>query len=171
MSTSILTTHPAFGPEIEVWEVYPECDRYHVSTWGRVKLVKGNTSKAPGLCRLTSGDGGYLMVGINRRINKVHKLVLETFHRPRKPGEVCRHLDGDPKTNRLDNLRWGTPAENTLDACRHGTMARKLTPADVLEIRELAEAGQLSLSAIGDMYGIVKSTVWMIKNRSRWGWL
>jgi len=38
-----------------------------------------------------------------------------------KPGEVCRHLNGNPHDNRLDNLSWGTPSENMLDKARHGT--------------------------------------------------
>jgi hypothetical protein len=34
---------------------------------------------------------------------------------------VCRHLDGNPINNRLENLRWGTHKENKADAIKHGT--------------------------------------------------
>lgn len=34
---------------------------------------------------------------------------------------MCRHLNGNPYDNRLENLAWGTPSENMLDKVRHGT--------------------------------------------------
>lgn len=51
----------------------------------------------------------------------VHHLVLETFIGPRPNGMECRHLDGNPTNNRLDNLKWGTHSENELDKIKHGT--------------------------------------------------
>jgi hypothetical protein len=32
----------------------------------------------------------------------------------------CRHLDGNPANNRLENLAWGTDKENGQDRIRHG---------------------------------------------------
>lgn len=58
----------------------------------------------------------------------VHRLVLEAFDRPRKSGELCRHLNDDPLDNRIENLCWGTPAENNYDAVRNHVhpMANKI---------------------------------------------
>lgn len=52
----------------------------------------------------------------------IHVLVALAFHgRPRRRGLVVRHLDGNPKNNRPENLRWGTQRQNVLDSIRHGT--------------------------------------------------
>jgi len=54
----------------------------------------------------------------------LHTLVLTAFSGPAPSGMQCRHMDGDPDNNRLDNLQWGTPLENAADRDRHGTTAR-----------------------------------------------
>ncbi len=51
---------------------------------------------------------------------QLHRVVLEAFVGPRPEGYVCRHLDGDPSNNALENLTWGTPSENMYDKARHG---------------------------------------------------
>lgn len=52
----------------------------------------------------------------------VHVLVALAFHgRPRRRGLVVRHLDGNARNNRPENLRWGTQRQNVLDSIRHGT--------------------------------------------------
>jgi hypothetical protein len=56
----------------------------------------------------------------------VHRLVLLAFVGDPEPGQECRHLDGDPGNNRLDNLAWSTHPENVNDQVRHGTAPRSL---------------------------------------------
>ena len=51
----------------------------------------------------------------------VHRLVLEAFVGTCPEGMECRHLDGDPGNNRLENLAWGSPKENYADSLQHGT--------------------------------------------------
>lgn len=54
------------------------------------------------------------------RVNRaVHRLVLETFVGPRPEGRQCRHLNGNPLDNRLENLAWGTSLEDTADRRAH----------------------------------------------------
>lgn len=68
---------------------------------------------------------GYRMVCFSRGANRfVHRLVLFAFVGPRPPGMLCRHLDGNPSNNRLENLCWGTGQENEADKERHGRTAR-----------------------------------------------
>jgi hypothetical protein len=50
----------------------------------------------------------------------VHKLVLLTFRGPCPPGEESRHLDDNPKNNRLSNLVYGTHGQNEQDKTRNG---------------------------------------------------
>lgn len=128
----------------------------------------------------TADHGGHVRVCLGRGLaNKryVHRLVLEAFIGPRPEGMECCHNDGNPANNVLENLRWGTPVGNQADRIRHGTSNRgsrhglaKLTSADVLEIVRRRLSGE-TLKAVGDSYGIHKTTVGDIAAGRRWSWL
>lgn len=68
---------------------------------------------------------GYLYITPYRKGKKfkkfVHYLMLCTFIGSRPKGLECRHLDGDPRNNDLNNLCWGTKKENGADRIKHGT--------------------------------------------------
>lgn len=94
--------------------------RYEVSDRGRVRsLIRSGYVMRPALT-----EHGYRYVTLSRDGVKeklrVHRLALAAFDREPLPGEVCRHLDGDPANNRLDNLAWGSQADNMQDMVRHG---------------------------------------------------
>ena len=84
-------------------------------------------------------------------VEPVHKLILETFVGPRPKNYVCRHLNGNPLDNRLENICWGTQKENIQDSIRHGTAVflrcgedspgAKLSNKAVEEIRSLYKLG------------------------------
>jgi hypothetical protein len=83
----------------------------------------------------------------------------------------CRHLDGDPTNNRLENLKWGTRAENRDDMRRHGTGKRgeekaghRLTWAQVSEIR----LDPRSARRVGRDYGVSHTTILTIRRGSKW---
>ena len=99
----------------ETWKPVPGHGGYLVSDRGRVRGPSGAVLKPD-----TNGHG-YLYIAISGRKQRVHRLLLTTFVRPPKPGEVTRHLNGNPADNRLENLAWGTQAENMQDSVRHGT--------------------------------------------------
>lgn len=105
----------------------------------------------------------------------VHHLVLETFVGFREEGTEARHLNDVKSDNRLENLCWGTHGENYADrvvngggnqGSRHG-MA-KLTEDDVREIRSMYEPGVVPCRVIAERFGMSKSAVEMIVNRTRW---
>ena len=107
----------------------------------------------------------------------VHCLVLETFVEPRPEGMECRHLDGDPTNNHLNNLRWGTRVENASDQVRHGTDPRgvrngisKLEEDDVRLVRVWCGLGYKQ-QVIAEAFGIYRGTVSNIKTGRGWGWL
>lgn len=126
-----------------------------------------------------SGNG-YLTVVLtdesHKRIQRtVHSLVLEAFDRPRPEGYVCRHLDGNPHNNHLDNLLWGTVHENTDDRMAHGTQVRgekqhlaKVTEADVIEIRRLWNTSRIQQKELAERFGITQTNVSMIVTRQTW---
>lgn len=112
--------------------------------------------------------GGYLYVrlynGTGIWSNRpIHQLVLETFVGLCLKGMVCRHLDGNPQNNSLNNLRWGTPGENNLDTVRHGNHAGgnyKLSWKIVKAIRELHRRGTpVTQARLAEYFGIKQPTI------------
>jgi hypothetical protein len=93
------------------WREVPNFPAYQVSSYGDVK------SKRRGLLlKPWSHSSGHLYVALGRGHKKqVHHIVLSAFGAPRPSGQECRHLDGNPKNNRIENLAWGTRRENVGD--------------------------------------------------------
>lgn len=54
----------------------------------------------------------------------VHWLVAWAFIGPQERGVEIRHIDGNSRNNRLDNLCYGSKSDNMQDAKRHGTLPR-----------------------------------------------
>lgn len=52
---------------------------------------------------------------------KVHLLVMAAFRGPKPAGMQACHNNGDRRDNRLENLRYDTPASNQADRKSHGT--------------------------------------------------
>ena len=144
---------------------------YDVSDHGRIwsrkskKILKATPCKREGRPWVVLSKDG------KPRHCKVYTLVLTAFVGPRPDGLQARHLDGDAANSRLDNLRWGTPAENQADKIRHGTTSRgeksalaTLTQAKVDAIRADTRLHRV----IAQDYGINESTVTRIRNFTRW---
>jgi HNH endonuclease/NUMOD4 motif len=168
----------------EVWRpVVGFESRYIVSNHGRVKalerVVVRSTSKPYTVpeCFIKTPPNKYgypecaPQTKGNVRTRLVHQMVLEAFVGPAKPGQVCRHLDGNPGNSRLDNLAWGTMAENSQDTIRHGRVKRgedvhsaKLTEAQVTAIRADSRPQQ----SIARDYGVTQAHVSRIKSGERW---
>jgi HNH endonuclease len=128
---------------------------------------------------------GHMRVWLGRDDQRfVHILVLEAFVGPCPEGLECRHLDGNPGNNRLDNLCWGTRKENYDDSVRHGTaslrpgghlgeenLSSKLAGAvvrEVMRLRESTGAGAKTIArglGLGDgmrgaVDGIIRGQSW-----------
>ena len=103
--------------------------RYEVSSWGRVKSLPRARTKGGLLTPFPRGENNYpsitLRDGSEKRSHHVHTLVMVAFVGPRPDGMECRHMNGDPADNCLDNLAWGTPVENGRDTVRHGHHAER----------------------------------------------
>ena len=124
---------------------------------------------------------GHLGVVLTRgRVHKykqIHRLVLEAFVGPCPEGMECRHLDGDPTNNHVDNLKWGTKFENQADRVLHGTSNRgtrcaasKLDEMDVHFVRAWLKLGYKQ-KGITEAFGIGSSAISNIKKGRNWGWL
>lgn len=102
---------------------------------------------------------------------RVNRLVAEAFYGPAPTTESqCRHLDGDRRNNRPENLDWGTPAQNSRDAAAAGSFSgergssSKLSRVDVDAIRASSDP-QAELAA---RYGVTQPTISKIRNGKRW---
>lgn len=107
----------------------PSAPGYFVSADGRVfSEMKGARRELTRFDRRTrrGQPSGYLSVQLGRgRPAYVHRLVLEAFVGPAPSAEHegC-HGNGDRSDNRIENLRWDTPAGNTVDRYLHGRIPR-----------------------------------------------
>lgn len=86
---------------------------YQVSNLGRVKsFVKDKNGK---IRKLHDDTHGYLIVSLGRKnMNKVHRLVAQTFiPNPNDYPEV-NHINGRKDDNRVSNLEWVTHKQNAI---------------------------------------------------------
>src|SRR5574337_576144 len=149
--------------DVELWSPIEGYDGYEVSSHGRVRSFKCG---APQILKPGKLPSGHLQVLLYRegalpRSFKVHRLVLLNFVGPPAPGQICRHLDGDPTNNHEDNLCWGTYAENEADAVRHGTK-KGLTKQQVQYV--LVNPKGLSNRALADELGVSHSAISRVLN-------
>lgn len=104
----------------------------------------------------------------------VHRLVLEAFIGPCPPGLECRHIDGDPSNNWLDNLCWETHDENDADKKRHGRQPMgskshlaRLHEDDIPVIRRLLADG-FGQTMIARRFGVARTTISSIATGRNW---
>lgn len=113
---------------------------------------------------------------------RVHRLVLETYSSNCPKGMECRHLNGNPKDNRLCNLKWGTHSENMQDAVRHGTSGgflvcgervntSKLKEKDIRMIVYMYKTKLFKQREIAKIYNIDASSVSNIVCKKTWKYL
>lgn len=167
---------------------------YEVSSIGRVRSVARSLPRRnrwgtvtwrtyPAQIKTQNEDRGRysygrMRVGLNLagvgKSRLVHQLVAEAFIGPRLPGMEVAHNDGNPKNNRVENLRYSTPLDNSRDKREHGTHlvgerapSAKLTNAQAEDIRALK--GKLRLWQVADQYGISQAQVSRIQNGKQRG--
>lgn len=59
-----------------------------------------------------TNDLGYILVGIDGRLYRAHRIIWAMVHGECPPELEIDHKDRDPSNNRLDNLRLATRTDN-----------------------------------------------------------
>ena len=125
-------------------------------------------------CRISSRSvrAGYPQVGEGPRagyaVRPIGWLVLEEFSRPKRAGEVMRHLCNDRRCIEPSHLTWGTWQENTLDRIADGRHSvQKLTAIAVCQLRTLRKMGW-SYKELAAMFGITIGNVGHVVSRRSW---
>lgn len=168
----------------EVWKDIPGYEGlYQVSNLGRVKsLPQDRTFGDLGVLRIAGrirklnvNKLGQLNVILKKdgraRTWTVSRLVLLAFVGPPERGFVTGFHDGDSKNVRLDNLYYTSRQALRVDLAKRGIAGgQKLTAADVTAIRSRLHAGEKG-SALAKEFGVDPSTISLIKNNKRFGWL
>lgn len=163
--------------DITGWEGY-----YQISNFGRLKSLKRPFVPKDRILKSCIDMHDYLFAGLFRDGNrlscsKIHRLVLEAFIGLRPAGLEGRHIDGNKRNNRLDNLEWATHKVNELDKYKHDTIMcgskngyAKLTESAVLEIRALWKKSRFTYnqSVLARMFNVGQYCIWSIIHRKRW---
>ena len=121
---------------------------------------------------------GYPCVGLckngKRKTYKVHRLMVNTFYKPKKKYET-RHLNGSRDFNVLSNLAPGTKSENQKDRIKHGTDSRgekgwksKLKNADIIEIRKTYSLGKITQTELAKRYNTTQGNIGSIVRNETW---
>jgi hypothetical protein len=162
------------------WRTIEGFSAYEVSDAGRIRRVKRGAGTTIGRILVQQRNKkGYPILGLVdddgcTRTRAVHRLVALAFLEPvPTPEHQINHKDTDKTNNSVENLEWATPSENMLHASRNGMLKwhasnRSLSDDDVREIKCLLATTKLSQQAIADKFGVVQTTIGMIKNGRTW---
>ncbi len=119
--------------------------------------------------------GQFWITNTNWRAHRVAWIL--TFGPIPKGLHCCHHCDNPGCCNPY-HLFLGTAKDNAVDAARKGRKARgeghgnsKLTKEEVLEIRKLHAAGEVTLDDLADEFGVSNVAISRIVRRKNWAWL
>lgn len=94
-------------PPLLPGELWKTLGRAEISNLGRYKDCDGIV-KTP-----TPGADGYTLVGIDRKLHLMHRLVAKLFLPPGRADQTeVDHVNGVEKGNMVSNLRWASRSEN-----------------------------------------------------------
>ncbi len=151
------------------WFPIPRTLNYFVNEHGIVSQDKDGKTKI--LKQYTHNKTrGHLLVTVMENgdyINRyVHRLVLESIVGPCPLGMECRHIDGNPANNNIENLAWGTRTENIADRKRIGkdnsgqrSYRAKFTEEQVSEMRRL-RTEKVKLKDLAIRFNADKRAIW-----------
>lgn len=172
---------------MEIWKDIPGYEgRYQASTEGQIRSLDRYVK---GKCHYTGNEfdrkikgrilrpgqfckSGHISVVLGHGAvgSPVHQLIMLTFVGKPPEGMEVLHINGNPKDNRLSNLRYGTRTENILDVYKQGGKWRKLSVDEVQSIRFGLYCG-IKGNELAAMYGVSPQIISKIKTGGIYSWL
>ena len=160
----------------------PGLPGYFATSDGRIRTPTGRWASQK------DNGNGYLYFSVQRRYaprtRAVHVAVCTAYHGEKPSPELeVRHLNGDKRDNRPEDLAWGTRAQNASDGRKlgHPPPRGRLTREDVEEIKRLASRppqtvreksiGHVNYVPIADRFGITPTHVQHIVRGRYGGWI
>jgi len=163
----------------EIWKDIPDYEGlYQASNLGKIKSLINNKILKP---IIDNKKYRYVFLYNHGKSKKyrVHRIILITFISNCPEGMECRHLDGNPENNKLENLKWGTSKENSKDRKIHGNWSNgnrqgsrnpmsKLNEIQVKIIKYLLKTNILKQKEIAKVFGVKDTIISQIKHNKRW---
>lgn len=163
---------------VESWERHPDIEKIEVSSFGRVRSVKGHCYKN----RLV--NSGYLQVEFRvngKRVHKyVHRLVAEAFIPNSNNLPQVNHKDNDRTNNNVSNLERCTISYNakyrekfgisSTESQGHPLFAINLSTLEVLRFRSQHEASRVLGFSQGNIGSVIRGKIkqtcgfWFVKD-------
>lgn len=106
----------------ENWKPVENYPDYLVSDSGRICSLR------TGLIKACENSRGYMLVHLDGKINRLHRVVAKAFIPNPEGKEMVNHKDGDPKNNKAENLEWNTNSENQTHRYSELNKANKRRP-------------------------------------------
>lgn len=101
------------------WKTCSKFEEYEVSTSGEIrkrgytKIFSDGTKKEVDPEKVDiHTTSGYYYIRINGKIEKLHRLIAETFIDNPEHLKLVKHIDGNKSNNKVSNLTWSKPIPN-----------------------------------------------------------
>lgn len=102
---------------------------------------------------------GYGEIKINYKKYLVHRVVYELIYDSIPDGLLVLHKCNNPSCCNSNHLYIGTHEDNMKQMTKDLRQAYKLSPKNILEIRNLYSTGNYSQRKLGDMFNVDHSTI------------
>jgi hypothetical protein len=121
---------------------------------------------------------GYGVFSVGQKLILAHRFRWELSNAAIASEQRILHKCDNPACVRIDHLFLGTQADNVADMSAKGRDRKaageshgrsKLTDAQVQQIRDLLNKGDLNGVEIGQIFGVSKSVVSLVRNGKRGG--
>ncbi len=123
---------------------------------------------------------GYAQIQVNGKKMNIHRTIFEALGQKIPKGSCVLHKCDNRKCCNIRHLFFGTQADNIADMVSKGRQAQpngekhymaKLTEKNVIKIRKLLAAKELTQDEIGELYGVAAKVISDIKTGKSWSHL